>query len=128
MQRTIQETNIQENNSKDVIALEKTVRLINTLPDDVMRHIYEEYFIGIEACNKYLELLKSSEAQSLIYNKLVDPTRRLLEYPCAVEYLCSKHPIFKQMYIEHYVKNNKYFAQMNVLESFIVSILMHLYH
>ena len=37
----------------------KTARLINSLPDDVIRHIYDEYFIGIDTCNKYLELLKS---------------------------------------------------------------------
>ena len=93
-----------------------------------MRHIYEEYFVGIDACNKYLELLKSEESQRLVYDHLIDPTRRLLEYPCAVEYLCSKHPIFKRMYIEHYVQHQKMFGLMTVLESFIVSILMHLYH
>lgn len=106
----------------------KTARLINSLPDDVIRHIYEEYFIGIDTCDKYLKLLESVESQSLIYTQLVEPTRRLLEYPCAIEYLCSKHPIFKQMYIKHYIKNNKLFVQMDNLESFILSILMHLYH
>jgi hypothetical protein len=113
---------------QDSVALAKTARLINSLPDDVIRHIYEEYFIGIDTCNKYLELLKSTESQSLKYEHLVELSRRLLEYPCAVEYLCGKHQIFKKMYIEHYIKNNKLFAQMDNLESFILSILMHLYH
>lgn len=113
---------------EDSVAMTKTIRLINSLPDDVMRHIYEQYFVGIDACNTYLELLKSDESHSLIYSHLVEPTRRLLEHPCAVEYLCSKHPIFKKMYIEHYIKNNKWFVLMGKLESFIVSILMHLYH
>jgi len=113
---------------EDSVALTKTTRLIKSLPDDVIRHIYEEYFVGIDTCNKYLELLKSDTSQSLIYTQLVEPTRRLLEYPCAIEYLCSKHKIFKQMYIKHYIQNNKLFAQMDNLESFILSILMHLYH
>ena len=113
---------------QDSDAMAKTVRLINSLPDDVMRHIYEEYFVGIDTCNKYLELLKTDESHRLSHWHLIEPTRRLLEYPCAVEYLCSKHPIFKRMYIEHYIKNNKWFVLMNVLESFIVSILMHIYH
>lgn len=108
--------------------LTKTARLINSLPDDVIRHIYEEYFIGIDTCNKYLELLKSKESQRLEYEPLVELSRRLLEYPCAIEYLCSKHQIFKKMYIEHYIKNNKLFVLMDNLESFILSILMHLYH
>ena len=112
----------------DSDAIAKTIRLINSLPDDVMRHIYEEYFVGIDTCNKYLELLKSDESQSLNYKPLRDLTRRLLEYPCAIEYLCSKHQIFKKMYIEHYIKKNKCFVQMDMLESFILSILMHLYH
>jgi hypothetical protein len=113
---------------QDSIAMAKTLRLINSLPDDVMRHIYEEYFVGIDTCNKYLELLKSDESHSLSHLHLIEPTRRLLEHPCAIEYLCRKHPIFKRMYIEHYIKNNKWFLLMDMLESFIVSILMHLYH
>jgi hypothetical protein len=122
------QNNIPDDNIPDSVALAKTVRLINSLPDDVMRHIYEEYFVGIDTCNKYLELLKSDESQSLNYKPLMDLTRRLLEYPCAIEYLCSKHQIFKKMYIEHYIKKNKCFVQMDMLESFILSILMHLYH
>ncbi len=117
-----------ENNTQDSAALAKTVRLINSLPDDVMRHIYEEYFVGIDACNKFLELLKSESSCSLEYKPLIDLARRLLQYPCAVEYLCGKHTIFKKMYIEHYIKNNKSFLLMDTLESFVLSILMHLYH
>ena len=113
---------------EDSAALKKTIRLINSLPDDVMRHIYEEYFVGIDTCNKYLELLKSDDSHNLEYAHLVEPTRRLLAHPCAVEYLCSKHKIFKKMYIEHYIKNNKAFLLMDMLHSFIASILMYLYH
>jgi len=113
---------------EDSVDLTKTVRLINSLPDDVIRHIYEEYFVGIDTCDKYLELLKSTESQSLNYKPLMDLTRRLLEYPFAIEYLCGKHMFFKKMYIKHYIQNNKSFVQMNMLESFILSILMHLYH
>ena len=110
------------------IAFEKIVRLINSLPDDVMRHMYEEYFIGIDTCDKFLELLKSESSSSLEYKPLIDLARRLLQHPCAVEYLCGKHPIFKKVYIEHYIKNNKSFLLMDMLESFVLSILMHLYH
>jgi hypothetical protein len=117
-----------EINNQDSIAMAKTVRLINSLPDDVMRHIYEEYFVGIEACNKFLELLKSESSQSLEYKQLTNLADRLLQYPCAVEYLCEKHTIFKKVYIEHYIKNNKSFLLMDMLESFVLSILMHLYH
>lgn len=113
---------------EDSVALKNTIRLINTLPDDVMRHIYEEYFVGIDACNKYLELLKSDKSHNLEYAHLVEPTRRLLAHPCAVEYLCSKHKVFKKMYVKHYIQHNKSFLLMDMLHSFIASILMYLYH
>ena len=112
----------------DSIAYTKTVRLINSLPDDVMRHIYEQYFVGIDTCNKYLELLEGSDSRNLKFEHLVEPTRRLLEHPCAVEYLCSKHSVFKKMYIEHYINHHKAFLLMDMLHSFIASILMWLYH
>jgi hypothetical protein len=117
-----------ENNIEDSVSLVKIVRLINTLPDDVMRHIYEEYFVCKDACNKYLRLLESNTPQELIYGLLVEPTRRLLAYSCAIEYLCTKHLIFKQMYIKHYIKNNKWYEKMSTFESFITSILVNLYH
>ena len=106
----------------------KTIRLINSLPDDVMRHIYEEYFVGIDTCNKYLKLLESDESRRLKYEHLTEPTRQLLQHPCAVEYLCKKHEIFKKMYTKHYIQHNKSFVLMDMLHSFIASILMHLYH
>ena len=112
----------------DSAAFKKTIRLINSLPDDVMRHIYEEYFVGIDTCNKYLKLLESKESHNLNYLPLVEPTRRLLEHPCAIEYLCGKHKVFKKMYTEHYIKHNKWFLLMDMLHSFIASILMYLYH
>ena len=127
-ERDIQESDIQERFLNDRNELRKLANLINSLPDDVMRHIYEEYFVGIDTCNKYLELLKSKESQSLQYEHLTEATQMLLKHPCAVEYLCKKHSIFKKMYTEHYIQNNKMFLQMDMLRSFIVSILMHLYH
>jgi hypothetical protein len=113
---------------EDSDALKKTIRLINSLPDDVMRHIYEEYFVGIDTCNKYLKLLESDESHNLNYLPLLEPTRRLLEHPCAVEYLCSKHKVFKIMYVKHYINHNKSFLLMDMPHSFIASILMYLYH
>lgn len=106
----------------------KLTRLINTLPDDVLRHIYEEYFVCKDTCNKYLRLLHSNTPHGLIYGLLVEPTRRLLKYPCAIEYLCTKHSIFNKMYIEHFIKNNKWYEKMSMFESFIASILTHIYH
>ena len=102
--------------------------LNSRLPDDVLRHIYEKYVVGIETCDRYLKMFKSDESRTLYHKPLIEPTRRLLEHPCAIEYLCKKHKIFKKMYIEHYVQGNKWFLQLNMLESFVLSILTWLYH
>jgi len=123
-----QDKAVQDKVIQDRLALVKTIRLINSLPDDVMRHIYEQYFVGIDECNQYLELLKSDKSHNLEYEHLTEPTRKLLQHPCAVEYLCKKHKVFKHMYTEHYIKHNKSFLRMDMLHSFIASILMYLYH
>ena len=109
-------------------ASEKLNRLINALPDDVARHIYEEYFVAKDTCENFLKLLHTRSAMSLDYKPLLEPARRLLNHPCAIEYLCIKNPLFKQMYTDHYLKNNKYFVLMTTLQSFVLSILMHMYH
>ena len=109
-------------------ACEKLNRLINALPDDVMRHIYEEYFVAKDTCENFIKLLHTDASTSLDYKPLLEPARLLLNHPCAIEYVCIKNPLFKQMYTEHYLKNNKYFVHMTTLQSFVLSILMHMYH
>ena len=98
------------------------------LPDDVLRHIYENYIVGIETCDRYLEMFKTDESIKLNHFPLIEPTRLLLEHPCAVEYLCKKHVIFNKMYTQHYVEMKKWFERLNILDSFVLSILMFLYH
>lgn len=109
-------------------ATEKLNRMINALPDDVARHIYEEYFLVKDSCDAFLNMLKSRSSSSLDYKPLLIPAKRLLNHPCAVEYLCLKNPLFKQVYSDHYVKNKNNFIYMTTLESFLLSILMHMYH
>ena len=98
------------------------------LPYNILRHIYDDFFVGKDTCDRYLEMLKSEDAQRLRFDFLLEPTQSLLEHPCAVEYLCKKNKYFKQMYKEHYVFHNKTFVLMETLESFVLSILMWLYH
>jgi hypothetical protein len=115
---------VEEHNNNN----ENIARLINLLPDDVARHIYEEYFVAKETCNLFLDLLQTDASQNLDYKPLLGPVQRLLDHPCSVEFLCNHNVAFKQMYTQHYVHKKKYFVQMNMLESFVLSILMWLYH
>jgi len=109
--------------------LKKTIRLIQALPDDVSRHIYEEYFEAKSTCSEFLNLLfNDKRSHSLEYSHLTEITSRLIRHPCAVEYLSKHCKVFNNMYKAHYIDNNKYFVLMNVLDSFVLSMLFYLYH
>mgnify|MGYP005624945349 CR=1 FL=1 len=108
--------------------IEKTYRLINTLPDDILRKIYEEYFECKDVCKEFLERLKCEDSQRLRYMKMLDITERVLKHPCMVEYLCKKSKPFKFYHREHFIFNNNHFVLLPPVQSFILCILMTLYH
>ena len=109
--------------------LKKTIRLIQALPDDVSRHIYEEYFEAKPLCREFLNLLLNDKRSHRLEHKhLTEITSRLIRHPCAVEYLSKHCKVFKNMYKAHYIDNDKYFEQCNVLHSFVLSMLYYLYH
>ena len=109
--------------------LKKTIRLIQALPDDVSRHIYEEYFEAKSTCKQFLNLLfNDKRSHRLEHSHLTEITSRLICHPCAVEYLRKHCKVFNDMYKAHYIDNNKYFEQCNVLHSFVLSMLVYLYH
>lgn len=109
------------------VELAKTIKLIQSLPPDVSRHIYQEYFVGKELCNKFIELLlqghpwEKTQEQLQELCKLVE---QILKHPCVVEYLCKNLPPFKHSYEIHYKKNEKEYENMNKLESFMMTMLM----
>ena len=109
--------------------LKKTIRLIKALPDDVSRHIYEEYFEAKTLCTEFLNLLlKDKRSHRLEYTHLIPITSHLLEHECAVQYLSKHCKVFNDMYKAHYIDKINYFAQASVLNSFVLSMLMYLYH
>jgi len=109
--------------------LKKTIRLIQALPDDVSRHIYEEYFEAKSTCTEFLNLLLNDKrSHSLEHRHLTEITSRLIQHACAVEYLSKQCKVFNDMYKAHYINNDKYFVQLNVLDSFVLSMLFYLYH
>lgn len=101
---------------------------LNSLPDDILRHMYEEYFVGKETCDIYLISLENENSKRLEHKPLLDQTERLLKHPCAVEYLRRKHKVFDLIYKEHYIENKKGYVQLDMLESFVLSLLMWLHH
>lgn len=105
-----------------------TMGLINTLPDDIMRKIYEDYFEGKSLCKEFLQKLESEDSKRLRHLSMMDITTRVLQYPCVVEYLRKKSSVFDYYYKEHFILEHPHYVQKSRAESFILCILMHLYH
>ena len=99
--------------SKTNPQLNKTLTLINALPDDISRKIYEDYFQGKELCIRFLTQLEDENSVRLEYQKLMGITEQVLRYPCVVEYLRKKSDAFNRSYITHFVENNKQFRLLN---------------
>lgn len=109
--------------------LKKTICLIQALPDDVSRHIYEEYFEAKTTCKEFLKLLlNDNRSHRLEHKHLTEITGRLIQHECAVEYLSKHCKVFNDMYKAHYIDKKKHFDNLNVLDSFVLSMLMYLYH
>jgi hypothetical protein len=84
----------------------------------------------IAECDQLLYwLCNSEEAHTL---NLPDSIRsrfgEIITVPYCVDHLCKNDDTFNQCYTGHYVRGHKTFAMMDILSSFMMSILMHKYH
>ena len=111
------------------------MNLIQRLPDDLIRHIYETYFVCKEDCNKFLIMLESECSTRLEYQPLRQMSMRLMRSPLCVEYLVNGKDMvrsaIKYSYEHHYKKagrHEKIFKLLDKHDSFTLSILMCLYH
>lgn len=114
--------------SQNRSGLSNTLALINALPDDIMRKIYEEYFEAKELCKEFLQKLESDDSKRIRHLSMMEITTQVLQHPCVVEYLRKRSSVFDYYYKEHFVLENPHYVQKSRVESFILCILMHLYH
>ena len=105
-----------------------------SLPDDVIRHIFEfipskiHYY---QEMQNYFELLNDVRGNeySITYNKLYDLVfNNILENAKLLNYVLSKNEIFRRIYDEHIINNNKRYKLMNKNNSFLNSIIMTIHH
>jgi len=106
---------------------------IAVLPPDLKTHIYKQHlWFDVEKkhiCNEILDWFNSTEASCLKYNdEIANKLSCLLNCKTSIEYLRKNDKEFDKCYIDHYIRNQKYFELMSIFESFILSILMHKYH
>ena len=98
------------------------------LPEDLKNHIYNEYFLLKNDCDKVLEWLNENSSLKKNISEIYDIVSNLLESPIAVEYLIKQNKYLKSSYNYHFIEYKKHFVLMNKVESFITATLMYMWH
>ena len=118
-----------------LIQQDKITRLIQRLPDEIIRHIYETYFECKTECAAFVAMLSDDCSARLEFQRLRDLSLRLFRSPICIDYLIHAkgiiHEAIKYSYEHHYKKvgiNEKLFKYLDKHDSFNLSILMILYH
>jgi hypothetical protein len=114
---------------KDKTVNIKTVfDLIDLLPYDIKRKIYEDYIrIPYLKSQFYIEL-NSDNSQRLISKGIYDRYIKMKNIPDLMNYIIKDDEIINRLYIEHFILNKKNFVRLDMDKSFILSILFTLYH
>ena len=109
--------------------IQKILHAVQLLPDDVLRIVYEDYFECKKECDEFIKMLDNESSTRLEYRLLYDASKKLLDAPCAVEYLRKKSKAYDWSYIEHFINKRHVFRKVpDVVDSFNLSILMTLHH
>ena len=106
----------------------KTVALIDALPEDVTRKIYNDFILGKKLYHDFQQQIKSECSMRLEYLELTRITKEILKIPCLVDYIRKRDKLFDHYYISHYVEDQKNFKRLEKDESFVLCMLMSLYH
>ena len=111
-------------------------KITNRLPDDVLKKIYTDYFEGKNVYEEFLICLESENSVRLEYEHLLSLWMKVKAHPCLLEYLLKKcdtveilkNSNFREQYDKHYVLKEKSFVRMTLDNSFVLCLLMSLYH
>lgn len=106
--------------------LEKVNR---TLPDDILRTIYDNYLSPQLVCDKLQIILQSKESRNLNHFPLSEYLEQVVfKDSLVIEKLKRENPLFLHIYCSEIEDNNRRFARFtNKYDSFALSWLMFLY-
>ena len=101
---------------------------MDTLSVDLKNHIYYD-FLQLDILNQELNNLLNSElCMQLNYTELSLLLRKILSHQKFVIYLKKNNEIFNNIYTTHIMNNNKFFVNLEIIDSFALCWLMYLYH
>jgi hypothetical protein len=101
-----------------------------TLPDDILRSIYDNYLSPQLVYDKLQNILKSKESQSLNCYPLGEYLENVVfKEPLVIEKLKKEDSLFLFIYRTEIGQNIRTFVKFtNKYQSFALTWLMHLYH
>jgi hypothetical protein len=102
--------------------------LLDELPYDIKYKIYDEYIRLPYLTSLYFYEVKTYDSQRLKPKNLFSRVMKMKRIPKLFDYVRRNDKLFNDLYIKHYINNNKNFRNLNVDESFVLSILFSLYH
>jgi hypothetical protein len=126
--------NIEDIKLSDVRIINKKLKfesifdLINSLPEDIKIKIYEEYVRIPYLKDKFYIEIKSRNSQILNGKDLYYRYMKMRKIPNLISYTIKNDQLINNLYIKHYISNNKIFRNLDINQSFILSILFSLYH
>lgn len=112
---------------KTKMDLEKVNR---TLPDDILRTIYDNYLSPQLVCDKLQIILQSKESRNLNHFPLSCYLEKVVfKDSLVIEKLKRENPLFLNIYLKEVEENNRHFVNFkNKYDSFALSWLLYLYH
>jgi hypothetical protein len=110
------------------IRLVGITKIVKNLPHYLKIYIFEEFFQSKTLCDAFLQELQSKECMRLEYVQLRKYFQTITKNPYAIEYLKSNCVEFNSSYQTHFIDKQKQFKLMCFEDSFMVHILMCLYH
>ena len=105
-------------------------KLNQTLPDDILRTIYDNYLLPEIMYNQLQVILHSKDSQRLNSIELSDYLENVVfTEPIFIEKLQRENAVFANIYQTEIIQNQRTFKNMtNIYQNFAMCWLFHLYH
>ena len=98
--------------------LDKAKKIYDGLQTDIQIHFMKEYIEpqlrGDELIRDFHKLLESEECQRLDYNGLIEPLRKIVAHPAALEKMCKLDTLgFRGVYNQHFIQGRNTFVRVS---------------